>query len=138
MLKIGIIGTQNTIVGEKDTAEARLSGLLPVYATPALIAFVEYTCFQSIMPELEEGTGTVGTALNFKHLSASPVGAHIRCESELIEIDGRRLVFNVNAYDDFGLIGSGIHERFIIKNDRFMQKVSDKAAKLHDPDNKKE
>ena len=136
MLNIGIKGIQNTVVGKNDTAEARLSGLLPVYATPALIAFVEYTCFQSIMPELEEGTGTVGTALDFKHLSASPVGAHIRCESELIEIDGRRLVFNVKAYDDFGLIGEGTHERFIIKNDRFMQKVSAKAEKLHEPETK--
>ena len=63
------------------------------------------------------------------HLSASPVGAHISCESELIEIDGRRLVFNVTASDDAGLIGEGIHERFIIETEKFMARTEAKIKK---------
>ena len=64
--------------------------------------------------------------MNVKHLSASPVGAHIRAESELTEVDGRRLVFKVSAFDDAGLIGEGVHERFIIKTDKFMAKTNSK------------
>lgn len=126
MLKEGIKGEKTTIVTEEFTASHMLSGLLPVYATPALISFMEYTCSDSVQPLLDEGMGTVGTCVNIKHLSASPVGAVIRCESELICIDGRKLVFDVKAYDDFELIGQGTHERFIIDEARFMAKINKK------------
>lgn len=126
MIQIGIRGCQETVVTERNTAESMLSGMLPVYATPSLIAFMEYTAFSSVHPLLDPGLATVGSKIDIKHVSASPIGMHIKCSSELIEIDGRRLVFKVEACDDFGLIGEGFHERYIIDIDRFMSKLDRK------------
>lgn len=130
MIHIGIKGKKSAKVTEEYTAEHLLSGLLPVFATPALIALMEYTCSDSVQPELDEGFGTVGSFIDCKHLSPSPIGSTITCESELIEVDKRRLVFRVCARDDFGEIGSGIHERFIIDNEKFMLKVNEKMRLL--------
>ncbi len=126
MLQIGIKGCQETVVTEQNTAESMLSGMLPVFATPSLVAFMEYTAFSSVHPLLESGLTTVGSRIDIKHVSASPVGMHIKCSSELIEIDGRKLVFRVEACDDFGLIGEGFHERYIIDVDRFINKLDKK------------
>lgn len=132
MVDVGIKGFKETIVTEERTAKYMLSGQLPVYATPSLIAFVEYTCAESVQALLEPGFGTVGTKLDVKHLAASPEGAHIRCESILSEIDGRRLIFTAKVYDDFELVSECIHERFIINEERFMSKVNAKIEKLQE------
>ena len=98
-MKIGIKGTKVIQVTNEMTAKAMGSGELEVYATPAMISLMENTAYTSVADYLEEGEGTVGTLMNVKHLSATPVGMEVRCESELVEIDKRRLVFNVKAYD---------------------------------------
>ena len=77
---------------------------------------------------IEEGQGTVGTRLNVSHDAATPVGMKVWAESCLTEIDGRRLVFKVRAYDECGLIGQGTHERFIIKKQRFLEKAEAKKG----------
>ena len=82
-----------------------------------------------VAPFLEEGQSTVGTVVNVKHLAASPVGMKVTCQTELIEIDRRRLVFKVACFDDAGLIGEGEHERFIIDIDKFLAKANAKLAK---------
>jgi predicted thioesterase len=125
-LKPGITGCAEDTVTDEYTALSMGSGGLRVYATPRMTAMMEYTAWSSIEPYMEPGEGTVGTRLEVSHISASPVGAHIRYESELVETDRRRLVFNVKAYDDAGLIGEGRHERFIIDNVRFMEKTEAK------------
>lgn len=125
-LSTGIIFSKEETVTNELTARALGSGGLDVYATPAMIALMEHTAWESVEGCMEEGCSTVGTLMNVKHLSASPVGAHIRAESELTEVDGRRLVFKVSAFDDAGLIGEGVHERFIIKTDKFMAKTNSK------------
>ena len=94
--------------------------------TPAMIALMEETAYKSVTAELEDGMGTVGTLMNVKHVSASPVGMEITCETELTEVDGRRLVFTVKAYDTKGLIGEGVHERFVIVNEKFQAKTDSK------------
>ena len=124
----GITGRAEDDVTESRTAAFMGSGGLMVYATPRMTAMMEYTAWSSVEPYLDEGTGTVGTRLEVSHLAASPVGAHITYESELTEIDRRKLVFTVRAYDDAGLIGEGRHERFIIDNARFMAKTQAKLA----------
>ena len=73
------------------------SGTLDVFATPAMIALMENTAYESVAAELEEGSGTVGTALNVKHVAATPVGMKVTCETELIKVDGRALTFSVKA-----------------------------------------
>ncbi len=110
-------------VGEKDTATIYGSGTLEVFATPAMIAFMEYTAMTSVEHLLEESDTTVGTEINVQHLKASPVGAKIRCKSELTEVDGRQLSFEINVWDNEQLIGKGTHKRFIINKERFMAKL---------------
>ena len=125
-LKPGITGKAEDAVTEERTAAEMGSGGLNVYATPRMTAMMEYTAWSSVEPFMEEGMGTVGTRLDISHVAASPVGSHISYESELTEIDRRRLVFSVKAFDDAGLIGEGVHERFIIDNAKFMSRAESK------------
>ena len=128
MLTTGIKGKLRITVNEKNTAASFESGLLPVFATPAMIALMEKTSYTSVESELGEGMSTVGTSVEIKHISATPVGMDVTCESELVEIDGRRLVFTVKAYDECGLIGEGTHERFIINSEKYLSKTNAKKA----------
>lgn len=125
-LKTGIKCIKEDIVTEDKTALVLGSGGLAVYATPAMIRLMEHAAWSAVEGCMEEGYSTVGTLMNVKHISASPVGAHIRCESELVEVDGRKLVFRVSAYDDGGLIGEGFHERFVINCEKFMDRAESK------------
>ena len=124
MLEIGIKGSGEAVVTEALTAQAMGSGELPVYATPAMAALIEETAWRSVAPELEPGRGTVGTRLVLSHLAATPLGRRVRCETELTEIDGRRLVFAAVVFDEAGKIGEGTHERFIVDNERFLAKAN--------------
>ncbi len=119
----GIKNKQSITVEEKDTALFHGSGTLRVFATPAMISLMENTAMNSVAPFLQNDEATVGTEINIKHLSATPVGCCVTCESELIEIDGRRLVFKVKVYDNKSVAGEGTHERFIIKAKKFFEKT---------------
>lgn len=129
MLEAGIKGTGSVEVVRENTAAAVGSGMLEVFATPMMIALMEKTAYESVAPYLEEGSGTVGTELNVKHVAATPIGMQVTCETELVEVDGRRLVFHVKASDEAGLIGEGTHERFIINNEKFQSKANGKLNK---------
>lgn len=128
-METGIIGQEELVVNETNTAEALGSGSLAVFATPAMIALMEKTARLSVALFLEDGQSTVGTLVNVKHLSASPVGMKITCRTELKEIDRRRLVFHVECSDEAGIIGEGEHERFIIDEAKFMAKTEAKLVK---------
>lgn len=128
MIETGIKGRQETIVTEENSAKAVGSGTLLVFATPAMIALIEETAWKSVASSLKEGEGTVGTKLDVAHISATPVGMKVWCETELTEVDRRRLVFTVAVYDEKGKIGEGTHERFIISNEKFMEKANAKKA----------
>ncbi|MCE5187975.1 MAG: thioesterase family protein [Eubacteriales bacterium] len=125
-LQIGIRAEREVLVTKENTAMALGSGGLPVYATPAMITLLELCAAQSLFPFLPEGSSTVGTRIDIKHLSATPVGMTVRCETELVEIDRRRLVFVCRAYDDAGLIGEGTQERFLVDSAKFMEKTEQK------------
>lgn len=127
-MEIGIKNKTEMTVTERDTALAHGSGTLEVFATPAMAAMMENTAMNSVAPYLNEGETTVGTLLDLKHLSATPVGCTATCESELIEVQGRRLVFKVTARDNKGLIGEGIHERFIVLAEKIVNKAKDKLS----------
>ena len=122
-LRTGIEGYAEKIVTEELTATNIGSGNVKVFATAMMIGFMEKTCLESVRPYLEPGMDTVGVHVNVSHCSATPVGMKVRCHSELVEIDRRRLVFKVEAYDEKTLIGEGTHERFIIDPERFMSKT---------------
>ncbi|PIE58618.1 MAG: thioesterase [Desulfobulbus propionicus] len=122
-IPLGQEGKEAQVVTYQDTAASFGSGLVEVYATPAMAALMEKTCLLSILPFLPEGYGTVGTRLALTHTRATPIGGRVTCTSKLIERDRRRLVFEVQAEDERGRIGEGTHERFIIEVDPFMEKV---------------
>ncbi len=129
MLKTGIKGRQELVVTQELTAKNMGSGVMDVFATPAMLALMEKTAFTSVAEYLNEGCGSVGTKVDIEHVASSPVGMKITCDSELIEIEGRKLVFKVEAYDEKGLIGKGTHERFIVENKKFQEKTDNKLAK---------
>ncbi len=126
MIEIGIKGRQEEIVTMELTASHIGSGTVRVFATPMMIALMEKTCRICVKPYLDEGQETVGTRVDVAHLSSTPVGMKVWCECELSEIDRRRLVFKVSAYDEKGIIGEGTHERFIIDVAKFQEKTENK------------
>lgn len=127
MLEAGIKGKIECTVIKENTAEVMKSGTLPVFATPSMIALIEETAWKSIADELEEGCVTVGTALNVAHLSATPLGMKVWAETELVSVEGRKLVFEVQVFDEAGLIGKGTHERFIVFGEKFLAKTQQKG-----------
>lgn len=122
----GIKNRLELLVDQDHTAKKLGSGELEVFATPAMIALIEETCWKSVADEVGEGNGTVGIKLDVSHLAATPVGMKVWCESELVSEEGRKLTFSVKVYDEAGLIGEGTHERFIVNNDKFMTKAESK------------
>ncbi|MBR3487776.1 MAG: thioesterase family protein [Bacteroidales bacterium] len=127
MIAIGLKGHLEQTVTEEVTADRIGSGLVKVFATPMMIALIEQTCNESVVPYLDEWQGTVGIHVDVSHCAATPVGMRVWCDSELVEVDRRRLVFDVMAYDECGLIGEGRHERFIIDSAKFQAKIDAKA-----------
>ena len=127
MIQTGIKGHLEITVTQDKTAKAMGSGELEVFATPAMISLIEETAWRSVSGLLESGEGTVGTRIEISHTSATPVGIRITCETEVDVVDRRRIVFDVRVLDEFGKIGEGTHERFIVRNDRFLQKAGEKS-----------
>ena len=125
-VEIGIQGLAEALVEEADTAKTVGSGDLLVYATPCMVALMEGAAYESIAPYLAEGESSVGTKMEVTHLSATPVGMRVRAESVVTAVDGRKVTFSITAYDEAGEIGKAIHERVIIKADRFLEKTYDK------------
>lgn len=126
MLEIGIKNRKSTEVTLQNTAVSVGSGTLEVFATPAMCALMEATAAESVETLVDEGCTTVGTRLNITHVSATPVGMSVHCESELTAIEGRKLMFKVTAFDEKGIIGEGEHDRFIINAEKFMTKTNEK------------
>ena len=123
---VGLKGRAEAVVNDSNTAQAACSGALPVFGTPFMCALMEEASWKSIAPHLEEGQSTVGTRLDISHDSATPVGMRVWAESEITQADGKRIVLKVAAYDEKGLIGQGVHERFIVTDERFLAKAARK------------
>ena len=126
MLEVGIKGYKELVVTIEDSALYFKSGELEVLATPRIVTLVEETAYKSISDELETNESTVGTKVELKHIAATPIGMKVICETELIEIDRRRLVFSFTVKDEKEVIAEGIHERFIIDKEKFLNKVNTK------------
>lgn len=127
-IEIGLKGRAETVVVESNTASAVGSGLVPVFATPSMVALMEQAAASSLLPYLDKGQGSVGIQIDVTHESATPIGMKVWAESEVIEVNGKQFTFAVSAYDEAGLIGRGTHKRAIITVDRFMSKVEQKKA----------
>ena len=123
---VGLKGRAEALVTESNTATAACSGALPVFGTPFLCALMEEAAWKSIAPHLETGQSTVGTRLDISHDAATPVGMKVWAESEVTQVDGRRIELKVAAYDEKGPIGQGTHQRFIVQDEKFLARAAAK------------
>jgi fluoroacetyl-CoA thioesterase len=110
-------------VSSSDTAVSYGSGDLDVYATPAMTALMENAAMNCVKQELPDGFTTVGIEINVKHIRATPIGVKVRAEALLEKVEGKQLIFKVEAYDDMGKIGEGIHKRYIVDSNKFIKKI---------------
>ncbi|HEV2653895.1 MAG TPA: thioesterase family protein [Ktedonobacteraceae bacterium] len=122
-LKSGMTGEATTTVVHENTAAAVGAGGVEVFGTPMLVALMENASWRTVADALDEGYVTVGTHVNISHLAATPLGQQVRATAELVQIDGRRLVFHVEAYDERQKIGEGQHERAIVQLERFLSRI---------------
>lgn len=122
---IGMTKEETRVVEPRDTAEAMGSGDLPVYATPALVAFMEHTAKELVKPLLGPSETTVGTRMDIRHLKATKVGHVVRTRASLTGADGRKLQFRIEAFQGDTLIGEAEHERYRVDIQKFMEKISD-------------
>jgi len=122
-LEPGMKGEQSTTVVHGNTAAAVGAGGVEVFATPMMIALMENAAWKAVIDGLDPAHVTVGVLVNVRHLAATPIGEQVRATAELIEIDGRRLVFKVEAYDEHQKIGEGQHERVIVNLERFLSRL---------------
>ena len=127
-LEAGLSARAEKTVVYEDTAKAVASGLAEVFATPSMIALMEQAAYTAVQPHLPDGTSTVGISISARHLAATPVGLKVWAEAELVEVDGRKLVFSVAAYDACEKIGEAEHVRFVIDEDKFLKKAYAKGG----------
>ncbi len=123
MIEKGLKYESVTEVTDGNTALRLGSGDMPVFATPAMVALMENAAMNAVAARLPEGMTTVGVEMTVSHVKASPVGARITASAELVEVDGRRMVFAVKAWDGCGVIGEGSHTRFAVDRERFMGRL---------------
>jgi predicted thioesterase len=123
MLKEGLTYTSKVKVTLDNCASAVGSGGLDVFATPSMVALMENAAMNAVAPYLPEGSTTVGSEINTTHIKPSALGSEIQATATLTAVDGRKLVFDVEACDAAGTIGKGTHVRFIVDVERFMAKL---------------
>ena len=126
LIESGMKGGAATLCEREDTALEVGSGSLLVYATPCMAALMEGAACEAIAAGLSEGETTVGTELNIRHTSATPVGLEVRAEAEVTAVDGKVITFSVRAFDEAGEIGSGTHKRAVVTAQRFLDKAYSK------------
>lgn len=123
-IDIGAALTLKQTVSKPLLASSMGSGILDVYATPAVVALMEKTATELVQPSLDDGITTVGTMISIEHIKATPLNAEVTATATLTAIDGRKYCFDVVASDNAGIIARGKHERFSVKIKNFMNKVN--------------
>ena len=122
-LKKGLSSQSSVTVSAGNTAAAMGSGDLDVFATPAMVALMENAAMKAVADALPEGSTTVGAEMNVTHIKPSGLGAEIVATAVLTGVEGRKLTFNVGARDAEGMIGEGVHVRYVVDREKFMAKV---------------
>lgn len=126
-LQVGLSHHKEMPVTEADVASAYGNPGVHVFATPAMVTLIENTTGECLDATLPDGQGSVGTHLDVRHLTATPIGMQVRCSAEIIEIDRRRVLFAIEVHDETEKIGAGTHERFIVPDlPKFLAKASQK------------
>ena len=122
-MELGLSYESSAVVAENNTAVALGSGDMAVFATPAMVALMENAAMLAVKDSLPEGSTTVGVEMKTSHIKASALCANIKDSATLVEVDGRRLTFDVKAWDEKGTIGEGRHVRFVVDRERFLSKL---------------
>jgi len=122
----GLVAEMEHLVTEEDTASRWGSGLVPVFSTPALVGLMEGAAVRALQGSLAGGQTTVGGHIDIHHLAATPIGMHVHARAELTAVDGRKLTFQIQAWDELEPIGEALHERIIIDEARFLLKTKSK------------
>lgn len=130
-LTLGLRAEMEIIVTEADTAARWGSGLVPVYSTPALVGLMESAAVAALTGHLPAGQTTVGGRIDIRHLAPTPISMKVWAVAELTGVEGRKLVFKVEAWDELEKVGEAVHERFIIDEARFMARVQSKGRSEH-------
>ena len=126
-IETGMKGRAEAVVTQENTAQAVGSGLVPVFATPYMIALMENAAVNAVQAQLAPDEGTVGIRLDVTHDAATPIGMKVWAEAEVTAVEGRKLTFSVTASDEAEKIGGGTHQRFIIKPEKFLAKTQAKV-----------
>jgi predicted thioesterase len=126
-LQIGLSAETRLTVAESDTAANWGSGLVPVFGTPSLVGLMEAAAVKALEGYLPAGQTTVGGRIDLRHLAATPVGMTVRARAELTALEGRKLTFQVEAWDEVEKIGEAQHERFVIITEKFVARVQAKG-----------
>lgn len=128
--KIGDTFTAHLLVEIDHTASAFGSGSLHVFSTPMMIGLMENAALNCVQSGLVEGYTTVGTQINVSHIAATPMGQTVTAKAELVKIEGKKLSFHIEAFDEAEKIGFGTHERYIINSEQFLEKVNHKIKNV--------
>ena len=123
---IGLTNTAEDLVTAENTALALGSGSLKVFATPAMIRLIEIAASELVEKNLPPELTSVGISLDIKHTAPTPLNLKVRADVKIISVDGRKIIFDVIAFDERGEIGSGVHERFIVDRKKFQSKTDAK------------
>lgn len=123
MLEKGLSAQSRTTVARENTAQTMGSGDMPVFATPAMVALMENAAMTAVAEALPAGSTTVGSEMNCTHIKPSGMGAEITATAVLTAVEGRKLTFNVGARDAEGMIGEGVHVRYVVDREKFLSKV---------------
>ena len=126
-IELGLVGVVEVVVQSADTADALGNKGVHVLATPRLVALLELAAIRAVEAHLPPGAGTVGTRIDVRHLAATPVGMRATIRATLREIEGRRLVFDIEGHDETERIVEGSHERFQIDQARFLARIAAKS-----------
>lgn len=129
VLKAGITHQMERETTEDMSAQKVYPHVPNVYATRAMVGHIEEICADLVLPYLGEGEQTVGTGMKFKHMAATPLGMKVRYNAKLTEVDGPKLTFEVEGFDEVDKIGEATHYRFIINAEKFNSRVAKKAEK---------
>ena len=113
---------------EVDEKLCTSRGGYKVFSTPSMTLFVEMACHHLVLPHLKPGQGQVGLSVNIRHLAPTPMGKQVRAEVELVGIDRRRLTFRVKVFDDVEQVGEAEHERFVIDEAKYIERLEKKIG----------
>jgi fluoroacetyl-CoA thioesterase len=125
-IQVGLVAKATVTVDSRSLATTMGSGSVAVYATPAMVALMESAAVDALASVLPEGQSSVGIALDIRHLAATPPGQRVRARAEVIEVEGAKVKFQVQAWDEHELIGDGTHTRYVIDIARFMRRTQAK------------